>query len=175
MLRHTHSLPYTPTALLPFPQVQSLCAVGYHHGQVGFTLGNNRALVIQSQEISFSTVRKRFSCAFGVIAWFLQNWILSSLPLLLLNKPNRYSWRTSEWKECQVALLLEQQDPLWHDTGPVCGGGIQTREVYCAQSLPSTVSSRAKEGRQPAPGRGCDWLEGDPTPVPLLVFFLTWK
>ncbi|VFV43214.1 Hypothetical predicted protein, partial [Lynx pardinus] len=56
-----------------------------------------------------------------------------------------YSWRTSEWKECQVSLLLEQQDPYWHVTGPVCGGGIQTREVYCAQSTPASTAQRAKE------------------------------
>ncbi|XP_021575023.1 thrombospondin type-1 domain-containing protein 7B-like, partial [Carlito syrichta] len=63
----------------------------------------------------------------------------------LLRQCPRYSWRTSEWKECQVSLLLEQQDPHWHMTGPVCGGGIQTREVYCAQSMPMAATSRAKE------------------------------
>lgn len=68
-------------------------------------------------------------------------------------KPNRYSWRTSEWKECQVSLLLEQQDPHWHVTGPVCGGGIQTREVYCAHSIPAAAAQRAKEGRQLVPGK----------------------
>ncbi|XP_070435726.1 thrombospondin type-1 domain-containing protein 7B isoform X1 [Equus przewalskii] len=61
----------------------------------------------------------------------------------------RYSWRTSEWKECQVSLLLEQQDPHWHATGPVCGGGIQTREVYCAQSTLASTTQRAKEVSRP--------------------------
>ncbi|XP_054555669.1 thrombospondin type-1 domain-containing protein 7B isoform X1 [Talpa occidentalis] len=61
----------------------------------------------------------------------------------------RYSWRTSEWKECQVSLLLEQQDPRWHVTGPICGGGIQTREVYCAQSVPESAAQRTKEVSRP--------------------------
>ncbi|EFB17554.1 hypothetical protein PANDA_015385 [Ailuropoda melanoleuca] len=64
----------------------------------------------------------------------------------LLQPCPRYSWRTSEWKECQVSLLLEQQDPHWHVTGPVCGGGIQTRDVYCAQSTPASSAQKAKEG-----------------------------
>ncbi|XP_053070956.1 thrombospondin type-1 domain-containing protein 7B isoform X2 [Acinonyx jubatus] len=67
----------------------------------------------------------------------------------LLQPCPRYSWRTSEWKECQVSLLLEQQDPYWHVTGPVCGGGIQTREVYCAQSTPASTAQRAKEVSRP--------------------------
>lgn len=52
-----------------------------------------------------------------------------------------------------MSLLLEQQDPHWHVTGPVCGGGIQTREVYCTQSVPAAAALRAKEGRQPVPGQ----------------------
>ncbi|XP_042804552.1 thrombospondin type-1 domain-containing protein 7B [Panthera leo] len=67
----------------------------------------------------------------------------------LLQPCPRYSWRTSEWKECQVSLLLEQQDPYWPVTGPVCGGGIQTREVYCAQSTPASTAQRAKEVSRP--------------------------
>uniref|UniRef100_A0A5F9DSJ3 Thrombospondin type-1 domain-containing protein 7B n=1 Tax=Oryctolagus cuniculus TaxID=9986 RepID=A0A5F9DSJ3_RABIT len=72
----------------------------------------------------------------------------------LLQPCPRYSWRTSEWKECQVSLLLEQQDPHWPVTGPVCGGGIQTREVYCAQSIPAAAAQRAKEGED-VPGSLC--------------------
>ncbi|XP_042638425.1 thrombospondin type-1 domain-containing protein 7B [Orycteropus afer afer] len=67
----------------------------------------------------------------------------------LLQPCPRYSWRTSEWRECQVSLLLEQQDPHWHATGSVCGGGIQTREVYCAQSIPASSAQRAKEVSRP--------------------------
>ncbi|XP_066202247.1 thrombospondin type-1 domain-containing protein 7B [Saccopteryx leptura] len=67
----------------------------------------------------------------------------------LLQLCPRYSWRTSEWKECQVSLLLEQQDLHWHVTEAVCGGGIQTREVYCAQSTPGSTAQRAKEVFRP--------------------------
>ncbi|XP_054334899.1 thrombospondin type-1 domain-containing protein 7B isoform X1 [Pongo pygmaeus] len=80
----------------------------------------------------------------------------------LLQQCPRYSWRTSEWKECQVSLLLEQQDPHWHVTGPVCGGGIQTREVYCAQSVPAAAALRAKEVSRPVEKTLCV----GPTPLP---------
>ncbi|XP_040827450.1 thrombospondin type-1 domain-containing protein 7B [Ochotona curzoniae] len=73
----------------------------------------------------------------------------------LLQPCPRYSWRTSEWKECQVSLLLEQQDPHWHVTGPVCGGGIQTREVYCAHSIPAAAAQRAKEVSRPVEKTFC--------------------
>ncbi|XP_046319736.1 thrombospondin type-1 domain-containing protein 7B [Marmota monax] len=73
----------------------------------------------------------------------------------LLQPCPRYSWRTSEWKECQVSPLLEQQDPHWHVTGPVCGGGIQTREVYCAQSTPAATAQRAKEVFRPVENALC--------------------
>ncbi|KAJ6665427.1 hypothetical protein lerEdw1_003267 [Lerista edwardsae] len=46
----------------------------------------------------------------------------------------RFEWKTSEWKECDVSLLLEQQDPRHSKHTGLCGGGIQVREVYCAQS-----------------------------------------
>ncbi|XP_071072572.1 thrombospondin type-1 domain-containing protein 7B isoform X2 [Dasypus novemcinctus] len=67
----------------------------------------------------------------------------------LLQPCPRYSWRTSEWKECQVSLLVEQQDPLWQAAGPVCGGGIQTREVYCAQNTTASTLQKAKEVSRP--------------------------
>ncbi|XP_069894326.1 thrombospondin type-1 domain-containing protein 7B [Dipodomys merriami] len=73
----------------------------------------------------------------------------------LLQPCPRYSWRTSEWSECQVSLLLEQQDPHWHETGPVCGGGIQTREVYCAESLPTATTQRTKEVLRPVENTLC--------------------
>lgn len=87
-------------------------------------------------------------------------------------KPSRYSWRTSEWKECQVSLLLEQQDPHWHVTGPVCGGGIQTCEVYCAQSSQASSAQRAKEGRQfvPETDGAVDW-KGNRLQYHFLIFF----
>ncbi|KAF7241749.1 Thrombospondin type-1 domain-containing protein 7B [Varanus komodoensis] len=47
----------------------------------------------------------------------------------------RYSWWTTEWKGCDVTLLLEQQDPRRDKRTALCGGGIQVREVYCAQTI----------------------------------------
>uniref|UniRef100_A0A8D2MJ59 Thrombospondin type-1 domain-containing protein 7A n=1 Tax=Zonotrichia albicollis TaxID=44394 RepID=A0A8D2MJ59_ZONAL len=44
-----------------------------------------------------------------------------------------FAWRTSEWKACQVSLLLDQQEPQQQKQAGLCGGGIQTRVVYCAQ------------------------------------------
>ncbi|XP_045874178.1 thrombospondin type-1 domain-containing protein 7B [Meles meles] len=73
----------------------------------------------------------------------------------LLQPCPRYAWRTSEWKECQVSLLLKQQDPHWHVTGPVCGGGIQTRDVYCAQSTPASTAQKAKEVFRPVKKTSC--------------------
>ncbi|XP_045154839.1 thrombospondin type-1 domain-containing protein 7B [Echinops telfairi] len=67
----------------------------------------------------------------------------------LLQHCPRYSWRTSEWKECQVSLLLAQQDPHWHAAGHVCGGGIQTRDVYCAQDVPASSAQKTKEVSRP--------------------------
>ncbi|KAI9999855.1 hypothetical protein NQD34_011698 [Periophthalmus magnuspinnatus] len=46
----------------------------------------------------------------------------------------RYTWRTSEWSECRVDLLLSQQDRRRGNLTGLCGGGLQTREVYCVQA-----------------------------------------
>lgn len=57
-------------------------------------------------------------------------------------------------------------------TGPVCGGGIQTRDVYCAQSTPASSAQKAKEGRQPVPGTdgAADWKGNQlPTPSPHIL------
>ncbi|XP_072316265.1 thrombospondin, type I, domain containing 7Ab [Eucyclogobius newberryi] len=42
-----------------------------------------------------------------------------------------YMWRTSEWSECRVDLLLSQQDRRRGNLTGLCGGGLQTREIYC--------------------------------------------
>ncbi|XP_074071171.1 thrombospondin type-1 domain-containing protein 7B [Macrotis lagotis] len=73
----------------------------------------------------------------------------------LLHSCSRYSWKTSEWKECQVTLLLEQEDPHWHPTGPLCGGGIQTRELYCAHSATEPLGQRSKEVSRPVDKKLC--------------------
>ncbi|XP_034016704.1 thrombospondin type-1 domain-containing protein 7A-like [Thalassophryne amazonica] len=64
---------------------------------------------------------------------------------------NVYTWKTTEWTECRVDGLLSQQDRRRGNQTGLCGGGIQTREVYCVQAsanTPSNLSSvRGKEAR----------------------------
>lgn len=45
-----------------------------------------------------------------------------------------YTWRTTEWSDCRVDLLLSQQDRRRSNLTGLCGGGLQTREVYCVQA-----------------------------------------
>ncbi|MEQ2291738.1 Thrombospondin type-1 domain-containing protein 7A, partial [Ameca splendens] len=45
-----------------------------------------------------------------------------------------YTWRTTEWSDCRVDLLLSQQDRRRSNMTGLCGGGLQTREVYCIQA-----------------------------------------
>nr|XP_043890586.1 thrombospondin type-1 domain-containing protein 7A-like isoform X7 [Solea senegalensis] len=45
-----------------------------------------------------------------------------------------YTWRTSEWSDCRVDLLLGQQDRRRGNLTGLCGGGLQTREVYCVEA-----------------------------------------
>ncbi|KAM6080415.1 thrombospondin type-1 domain-containing protein 7B isoform 4-T4 [Theristicus caerulescens] len=66
----------------------------------------------------------------------------------LLQPCPRFAWRTSEWKACQVSLLLDQQDPRHHKHVGLCGGGIQTREVYCVQITIELGMHRLKEGEE---------------------------
>lgn len=58
----------------------------------------------------------------------------------------RFAWRTSEWKACQVSLLLDQQDPQQQKQAGLCGGGTQSRVVYCAQIIVEPGTQRPKEG-----------------------------
>ncbi|XP_061210326.1 thrombospondin type-1 domain-containing protein 7B isoform X2 [Neopsephotus bourkii] len=67
----------------------------------------------------------------------------------------RFAWRTSEWKACQVSLLLDQQDPRHHKHVGLCGGGIQTREVYCVQITMELGMHRLKEVTRPVDGKLC--------------------
>ncbi|XP_034456122.1 thrombospondin type-1 domain-containing protein 7A [Hippoglossus hippoglossus] len=64
-----------------------------------------------------------------------------------------YSWKTTEWTECRVDVLLSQQDRRRVNLTGLCGGGIQTREVYCVQTstdtLPNLSSLRSKEALRP--------------------------
>ncbi|NXO34104.1 THS7B protein, partial [Locustella ochotensis] len=67
----------------------------------------------------------------------------------------RFAWRTSEWKACQVSLLLDQQDPHQQKQAGLCGGGIQTRVVYCAQIIVELGTHRLKEVARPVDGKLC--------------------
>lgn len=64
-----------------------------------------------------------------------------------------YSWKTTEWTECRVDVLLSQQDRRRGNQTGLCGGGIQTREVYCVQTSaetpPNLGSLRSREGDFP--------------------------
>ncbi|XP_063789788.1 thrombospondin type-1 domain-containing protein 7B isoform X1 [Pseudophryne corroboree] len=46
-----------------------------------------------------------------------------------------FSWKTSEWTECQASLLTEQGTTSRAEETTQCGGGVQTRKVFCAQSV----------------------------------------
>lgn len=63
----------------------------------------------------------------------------------------RYGWRTTEWTECRVDPLLSQQDKRRGNQTALCGGGIQTREVYCVQANENLLSYlntlKDKEGK----------------------------
>ncbi|XP_023658491.2 thrombospondin, type I, domain containing 7Ab [Paramormyrops kingsleyae] len=45
-----------------------------------------------------------------------------------------YTWKTTEWSECKVDVLLSQQDRRRGNQTSLCGGGLQSREAYCVQS-----------------------------------------
>ncbi|XP_036395010.1 thrombospondin type-1 domain-containing protein 7A isoform X1 [Megalops cyprinoides] len=64
-----------------------------------------------------------------------------------------YSWRTTEWSECRVDTLLSQQDRRRGNQTGLCGGGIQSREVYCVQANADLLSYlnnlKDKEDGQP--------------------------
>ncbi|MGH0183025.1 UNVERIFIED_CONTAM: hypothetical protein FKN15_010865 [Acipenser sinensis] len=52
----------------------------------------------------------------------------------------KYAWRTTEWSECRVDTLLSQQDRRRGNQTGLCGGGVQTREVYCVQGNEELLS-----------------------------------
>uniref|UniRef100_A0A8C8B6D5 Thrombospondin type-1 domain-containing protein 7A n=1 Tax=Otus sunia TaxID=257818 RepID=A0A8C8B6D5_9STRI len=71
----------------------------------------------------------------------------------LLQPCPRFSWRTSEWKACQVSL--DQEDSRYQKHVDLCGGGIQTREVYCVQITVELGMHRLKEVTRPVDGKLC--------------------
>ncbi|XP_062384557.1 thrombospondin type-1 domain-containing protein 7B-like [Sardina pilchardus] len=44
-----------------------------------------------------------------------------------------YQWLLTDWGGCQILPLLGQQDHRHGNASVLCGGGIQTREVYCVR------------------------------------------
>ncbi|XP_075443351.1 thrombospondin type-1 domain-containing protein 7A [Ascaphus truei] len=52
----------------------------------------------------------------------------------------KYTWRATEWTECRIDPLLSQQDKRRGNQTALCGGGIQTREVYCVQANENLLS-----------------------------------
>ncbi|NWI10449.1 THS7B protein, partial [Crypturellus soui] len=56
----------------------------------------------------------------------------------------RFSWRTSEWRRCQVAGGERGR----------CGGGLQTRDVFCAQ-LPTGAGHPQHQVVRPVAGKLC--------------------
>uniref|UniRef100_A0A669DZB4 Thrombospondin type-1 domain-containing protein 7A n=1 Tax=Oreochromis niloticus TaxID=8128 RepID=A0A669DZB4_ORENI len=79
--------------------------------------------------------------------------------LLVFEPVCRYSWKTTEWTECKVDLLLSQQDRRRGNHTGMCGGGTQTREVYCVQASTDTPSNlsplRIKEALRPVDSKLC--------------------
>lgn len=87
---------------------------------------------------------------FHVISLFIDSQRSYTYIFFLLSHIRRYSWKTTEWTECKVDMLLSQQDRRRGNHTGMCGGGTQTREVYCVQASTDTPSNlsplRSKEG-----------------------------
>nr|XP_035954152.1 thrombospondin type-1 domain-containing protein 7A isoform X2 [Halichoerus grypus] len=70
-----------------------------------------------------------------------------------------YGWRTTEWTECRVDPLLSQQDKRRGNQTALCGGGVQTREVYCVQANENLLSHlnthKDKEASKPVDLKSC--------------------
>uniref|UniRef100_A0A3P9HMU2 Thrombospondin type-1 domain-containing protein 7A n=1 Tax=Oryzias latipes TaxID=8090 RepID=A0A3P9HMU2_ORYLA len=74
------------------------------------------------------------------------------------------TWKTTEWTECRVDALLSQQDRRRGNQTGLCGGGIQTREVYCVQAgaeMPSNL--RTKEALRPVDSELCQGIPPNTT------------
>ncbi|XP_053570076.1 thrombospondin type-1 domain-containing protein 7A [Bombina bombina] len=76
----------------------------------------------------------------------------------------KYTWRATEWAECRIDPLLSQQDKRRGNQTALCGGGIQTREVYCVQANENLLSYlnsvKDKEASKPVDPKLCT----DPAP-----------
>ncbi|XP_017308235.1 thrombospondin type-1 domain-containing protein 7A [Ictalurus punctatus] len=70
-----------------------------------------------------------------------------------------YTWRTTEWAECRVDMLLSQQDRRRSNQTGLCGGGMQTREVYCIQANADPTSDLSTSQDKPE-----SWSQSSVTP-----------
>uniref|UniRef100_A0A8C1QNP2 Thrombospondin, type I, domain containing 7Ab n=1 Tax=Cyprinus carpio TaxID=7962 RepID=A0A8C1QNP2_CYPCA len=70
-----------------------------------------------------------------------------------------YAWRTTQWSECRVDALLSQQDRRRGNQTGLCGGGVQSREVYCIQAnaelLSYIYSNKDKQASKPVDVQLC--------------------
>lgn len=73
---------------------------------------------------------------------------------LLPNCP-RYVWRTTDWDECRIAPLLNKQHRRLANISILCGGGIQTRKIYCVQVPDDSAPHHRKEVSRPVNARLC--------------------
>uniref|UniRef100_A0A8C9T5G6 Thrombospondin type-1 domain-containing protein 7A n=1 Tax=Scleropages formosus TaxID=113540 RepID=A0A8C9T5G6_SCLFO len=68
-----------------------------------------------------------------------------------------YTWKTTEWTECRVDTLLSQQDRRRGNQTGLCGGGVQSREVFCVQTNidPPPSLGAVKEASRPVDNDLC--------------------
>uniref|UniRef100_A0A3B5LNX1 Thrombospondin type-1 domain-containing protein 7A n=1 Tax=Xiphophorus couchianus TaxID=32473 RepID=A0A3B5LNX1_9TELE len=72
-----------------------------------------------------------------------------------------YTWRTTEWSDCRVDVLLSQQDRRRTNMTGLCGGGLQTREVFCVQAnadkfwVPTAAAFLCKISSRPVENQLC--------------------
>ncbi|XP_053568516.1 LOW QUALITY PROTEIN: thrombospondin type-1 domain-containing protein 7B [Bombina bombina] len=65
-----------------------------------------------------------------------------------------FFWKLSEWKHCQIPILNDQSDSPRNHVA-LCGGGIQSREVFCAQNIAESGIETHKEGYRPVEQKFC--------------------
>ncbi|KAJ8392650.1 hypothetical protein AAFF_G00073240 [Aldrovandia affinis] len=75
----------------------------------------------------------------------------------------RYAWKTTDWGDCLVAPLLNQQYRRHNNLSALCGGGVQTRETYCTRVPDISAPYHAKQVSRPVSGRLC--MEDVPSAV----------
>ncbi|XP_068101989.1 thrombospondin type-1 domain-containing protein 7B [Hyperolius riggenbachi] len=72
-----------------------------------------------------------------------------------------FSWKSSEWTSCQLSLLTSQDNAPLSEEQVQCGGGVQTRRVFCAQTIMEPTPHGQREVYRPVEAEFC---EGPPPP-----------